>query len=70
MENCWNFIFIFTNLLKAVSYDEFWDYLPWDKYKNNSSRDLKEMIDKYKKSELDLIRFWGAKKKKIKKARK
>lgn len=42
-----------TNLLKVAGYDEFLDYLSLDKYKNKSTKDLKEMIEKYKKSELD-----------------
>lgn len=33
-----------TNLLKVASYDEFLDYLSLDKYKNKSTKDLKEMI--------------------------
>ena len=44
-----------TNLLKVAGYDEFLDYLSFDKYKNKSTKDLKEMIEKYKKSELDLL---------------
>ena len=44
-----------TNLLKVAGYDEFLDYLSLDKYKNKSTKDLKEMIEKYKKSELDLL---------------
>ena len=46
-----------TNLLKVAGYDEFLDYLSLDKYKNKSTKDLKEMIEKYKKSELDLLDF-------------
>lgn len=55
-----------TNLLKVAGYDEFLDYLSLDKYKNKSTKDLKEMIEKYKKSELD---FDVQKRKKVKKAR-
>ena len=36
-----------TNLLKVAGYDEFLDYLSLDKYKNKSTKDLKEMIEKY-----------------------
>lgn len=45
-----------TNLLKVAYYDEFLDYLSLDKYKNKSTKDLKEMILKYKESELDEIK--------------
>lgn len=55
-----------TNLLKVAGYDEFLDYLSLDKYKNKSTKDIKEMIEKYKKSELD---FDVQKRKKVKKAR-
>ena len=58
-----------TNLLKVAGYDEFLDYLSLDKYKNKSTKDLKEMIEKYKKSELDLLEFDVQKRKKVKKAR-
>ena len=58
-----------TNLLKVAGYDEFLDYLSLDKYKNKSTKDLKEMIEKYKKSELDLLDFDAQKRKKVKKAR-
>lgn len=58
-----------TNLLKVAGYDEFLDYLSLDKYKNKSTKDLKEMIEKYKKSELDLLDFDVQKRKKVKKAR-
>lgn len=43
-----------TNLLKVAGYDEFLDYLS---------------LDKYKKSELDLLKFDAQKRKKVKKAR-
>lgn len=59
-----------TNLLKVAGYDEFLDYLSLDKYKNKSTKDLKEIIEKYKKSELDLLDFDAQKRKKVKKARK
>ena len=58
-----------TNLLKVAGYDEFLDYLSLDKYKNKSTKDLKEMIEKYKESELDLLDFDAQKIKKVKKAR-
>lgn len=59
-----------TNLLKVAGYDEFLDYLFLDKYKNKSTKDLKEMIEKYKELELDLLNFDAQKRKKVKKARK
>lgn len=58
-----------TSLLKVAGYDEFLDYLSLDKYKNKSTKDLKEMIEKYKESELDLLDFDAQKRKKVKKAR-
>lgn len=61
-----------TNLLKVAGYDEFLDYLSLDKYKNKSTKDLKEMIEKYKELELDLLDlldFDAQKRKKVKKAR-
>lgn len=54
-----------TNLLKVAGYDEFLGYLSLDKYKNKSTKDLKEMIEKYKESELDLLDFDAQKIKKI-----
>lgn len=45
------------NLLKVAGYDKFLDYLSLDKYNNKSTKDLKEMIVKYKESELDLLDF-------------
>ena len=54
-----------TNLLKVAGYDEFLDYLSLDKYKNKSTKDLKEMIEKYKESELDLLDFDAQKRKKV-----
>ena len=58
-----------TNLLKVAGYDEFLDYLSLDKYKNKSTKDLKEMIEKYKELELELLDFDAQKRKKVKKAR-
>lgn len=34
-----------TNFLKVADYDEFLDCLSLDKYKNKSTKDLKEMIE-------------------------
>ncbi len=50
-----------TNLLKVAGYDKFLDYLSLDKYKNKSTKDLKEMIEKDEKSELDLLDFYAQK---------
>lgn len=58
-----------TNLLKVAGYDEFLDFLSLDKYKNKSIKDLKEMIEKYKQSELDLLDFDAQKRKKVRKVR-
>ena len=58
-----------TNLLKIAGYDEFLDFLSLDKYKNKSTKDLKEMIEQYKKSELDLLDFDAQKRKKVRNAR-
>lgn len=57
------------NLLKVAGYDEFLDYLSVDKYKNKSTRDLKDIIEQYKKSELDLLDFDSKKRTKVSKAR-
>lgn len=56
-------------LLKVAGYDEFLDFLSLDKYKNKSTKDLKEIIEKYKKSELDLLDFDVQKRKKVRKVR-
>ena len=58
-----------TKLLKVAGYNEFLDFLSSDKYKNKSTKDLKEIIEKYKKSELDLLDFDAQKRKKVRKAR-
>lgn len=58
-----------TKLLKVAGYDEFLDYLSLDKYKNKSTKDLKEMIEKYKESKLDLLDFDAQKSKKVRNAR-
>lgn len=58
-----------TKLLKVAGYDEFLDFLSLDKYKNKSTKDLKEMIEQYKKSELELLDFDAQKRKKVRNAR-
>lgn len=58
-----------VNLLKVAGYDEFLDFLSLDKYKNKSTEDLKEMIEKYKESELALLDFDAQKRKKTRNAR-
>lgn len=58
-----------TNLLKVAGYDEFLDFLSLDKYKNKFTKDLKEIIEKYEKSELDLLDFDAQKRKKVRSAR-
>ena len=58
-----------TKLLKVAGYNEFLDFLSSDKYKNKSTKDLKEIIEQYKKSELDLLDFDAQKRKKVRKAR-
>ena len=40
-----------------------------DKYKNKSTKDLKDMIEKHKQSELDLLDFDAQKRKKVRNAR-
>lgn len=57
------------NLLKVAGYDDFLGYLYLDKYKNKSTRDLKKMIEQYKKSELDLLDFDSKKRAKVSSAR-
>lgn len=58
-----------TKLLKVAGYDEFLDFLSLDKYKNKSTKDLKEMIEQYKKSELELLDLDAQKRKKVRNAR-
>ena len=58
-----------TKLLKVAGYDEFLDFLSLDKYKNKSTKDLKDMIEKHKQSELDLLDFDAQKRKKVRNAR-
>ena len=52
-------------LLKAAGYDEMLFYFSKDKYANKSSKDLKDIIEQYKKSELDLLDFDSNKRKKV-----
>lgn len=58
-----------TKLLKVAGYDEFLDFLSLDKYKNKSTKDLKEIIEKHKKAELDLLDFDAQKRRKVRSAR-
>ena len=44
-------------LLKVAGYDEMLFYFSKDKYANKSSKDLKELIEQYKDSETELLRF-------------
>ena len=57
-------------LLKVAGYDEMIFYFSKDKYANKSSKDLKNIIDQYKKSELDLLDFDSKKRRKVSEARK
>ena len=50
-------------LLKVAGYDEMLFYFSKDKYANKSTKDLKELIEQYKESELDLLDFDAKKKK-------
>ena len=59
-----------TSLLKVAGYDEFLDFLSTDKYKNKSTKDLKETIEKYKEFELKLLDFDKQKRDVIRKVRK
>lgn len=52
-------------LLKVAGYDEILSYFNKDKYANKSSKDLKELIEQYKKSEIDLLDFDSQKRRKI-----
>ena len=56
-------------LLKCEGYDEMLFYFNKDKYANKSSKDLKELIEQYKKSEIDLLDFDSQKRRKISDAR-
>jgi len=56
-------------LLKAAGYDEMLFYFSKDKYANKSTKDLKNLIEQYKKSELNLLDFDSNKRKKVNDAR-
>lgn len=56
-------------LLKVAGYDEMLFYFFKDKYVNKSSKDLKDLIEQYKKSELELLDFDNEKRKKVSVAR-
>lgn len=56
-------------MLKESGYGESFSIYGIDKYKNKSTKDLKEMIEKHKQSELDLLDFDAQKRKKARKAR-
>ena len=56
-------------LLKVAGYDEILFYFSKNKHANKSSKDLKNMIEQYKKSELDLLDFDSNKRKKVSDAR-
>lgn len=44
-------------MLKDSGYGEAFSFYGVDKYKDKSTKDLKELIEKYQKSELDLLQF-------------
>lgn len=52
-----------TELLRLAGYNDLIDYLSMDKYKNKSTKDLMDMIEKYKKSEIELLDFDNQKRK-------
>ena len=56
-------------LLKVAGYDEMLFYFCKDKYAKKSSKDLKVLIEQYKKSELQLLDFDNEKRKKVSNAR-
>ena len=56
-------------LLKVAGYDEMLFYFSKDKYANKSSKDLKDLIEQYKESELELLDFDNEKRKKVSDAR-
>ena len=62
-----------SSLLKAAGYDEMSFYFSKnklkDRYYDKSSKDLKNMIEQYKKSEIDLLDFDSQKRRKISNAR-
>ena len=57
-------------MLKESGYGESFSIYGIDKYKNNSTKDLKKLIDEYKKSELKLLEFDKQKRDTVKKIRK
>ena len=56
-------------LLKDAGYDEMLFYLSNDKYANKSTKDLKNIIEQYRQSEINLLNFDYAKRRKIRSAR-
>ena len=56
-------------LLKVAGYDEMLFYFSKNKYANKSSKDLIDIIEQYKKSELNLLDFDSNKRKKVSDAR-
>ena len=62
-----------SSLLKAAGYDEMSFYFSKnklkDRYYDKSSKDLKNMIEQYKKSEIDLLDFDSQKRRKVSDAR-
>ena len=56
-------------LLKVAGYDEMLFYFSKNKYANKSTKDLKNLIEQYKKSEIDLLDFDSNKRKKVSDAR-
>ena len=56
-------------LLKVAGYDEMLFYFNKDKYADKSTKDLKNLIEQYKKSEIDLLDFDSMKRKKVSAAR-
>lgn len=56
-------------LLKVAGYDEMLFYFSKDKYADKSSKDLKDLIEQYKKSEIDLLNFDSEKRIKVSDAR-
>ena len=57
------------NLLKVAGYNEMVYYFSKDRYANRSTKDLKDLLDKYKRSELDLLDYDFQKRQKVGDAR-
>lgn len=57
-------------MLKDSGYGEAFSFYGVDKYKDKSTKDLKELIEEYQKSELDLLEFDKQKRDTTRKARK